>query len=253
MTKKKISITAISQLKDNYCYIMKNNKNAVIIDPAESISTLKYIAKNKLIISAILLTHHHHDHTGGVANILKNIKVPVYSPDKKIESTTNVINNGDVIDLGFANMEVIKSPGHTLDHVIYYNKANKVLFSGDTLFRLGCGRVFEGTYLQMRNSLNIINSLPNETEVYCGHEYTLANLNFLLSIFSNNKELVLEKKIIEEKLIKNGTSIPFNLGREKSVNPFLSSESQFYTKFKIINNFSESQMFTYLRDLKNNF
>ena len=150
-------------------------------------------------------------------------------------------------------MEVIKSPGHTLDHVIYYNKANKILFSGDTLFRLGCGRVFEGTYEQMLDSLNIINSLPNETEVYCGHEYTLTNLRFLLSSFFNHEELVNEKIEIEQKLKIKGTSIPFNLGREKNINPFLSSESRFYTKFKALNNFSNIQMFSYLRDLKNKF
>jgi hydroxyacylglutathione hydrolase len=253
VTENLISITSIPQLKDNYCYIMTGNKNTVIIDPAESASVLNYTAKKKLNIIAILLTHHHHDHTDGVNNILKYKNIPVYSPDKKIEHTTNVVTNGCIIKLNFINMEVIKSPGHTLDHIIYYNKIHKILFSGDTLFRLGCGRVFEGTYKQMQNSLIKIKSLDNATQVYCGHEYTLANLNFLLSIFPKYKDLIDEKKIIKEQLRKKNTSMPFNLGREKSINPFLSSESQFYSKFKNQNNFSDIQMFSYLRDLKNIF
>lgn len=250
-----VSITNIPQLQDNYSYIMKanNNNQAVIIDPAESNSIIKYIEKNQISITAILLTHHHSDHTAGVTDILNHTSVPVYSPDKKINGTTKVVNEGDKIDLNFIKMEVIETPGHTLDHIVFYNKNHKVLFAGDTLFRLGCGRVFEGTYKQMFASLKRIEKLHDDTLVYCGHEYTISNLNFLQSIFHNYQNFKYLKKKIYLQLSKTQASIPFNLGEEKSFNPFLSSGSSFYQSFKKDNNFTDLAMFSYLRDSKNNF
>ena len=221
-----ISITKIPQLKDNYSYIMTSNntKKAIVVDPAESNSIMKHIEKKQLVISAILLTHHHDDHTAGVRNILNYTSVNVYSPNEKIDGTTKKIVHDDQIDLDFIKMRVIATPGHTLDHVVFYNQIHKVLFSGDTLFRLGCGRVFEGTYEQMFNSLKKIEDLDDETMVYCGHEYTLTNLKFLNSLFFLNKNLNLVKDAISSQLTKTKSSIPFNLGREKDINPFLSTK-----------------------------
>tara|TARA_B100001540_G_scaffold316150_1_gene345256 strand:- start:1319 stop:2086 length:768 start_codon:yes stop_codon:yes gene_type:complete len=250
-----ISVIRISQLKDNYSYIIKDNKKnlAIIIDPAESTSLINYIDKNKIKLISILLTHHHSDHTAGVNDLLAHSNVPVYSPSKKIDGTTNIVQDNEIIELNFLTMKVISTPGHTLDHVIYYNDKNNLLFSGDTLFRLGCGRVFEGTFEIMHESLNKIKSLNNDTEVYCGHEYTINNLNFLLSLFPNFKELQLEKKKIDKQILKNGSSIPFNLGNEKMINPFLSSESLFYQDFMKKTKLKNFEMFSYLRELKDKF
>ena len=253
MLKENISIISLSQLKDNYCYLVLKNKKAIIIDPAESTLIIQYIKDNQFDLSAILLTHHHLDHTAGVKKILENFSVPVYSPDQKITHTTNVVKNGDLIDLDFIEMEVIETPGHTLDHIVFYNKANHILFSGDTLFRLGCGRIFEGTNENMFQSLKKINSLDTKTMVYCGHEYTYNNLDFLISIFSKHKDLISEQKKIDIQLAKTDRSIPFNLGEERLINPFLSSKSKIYATFKKKNNFSDFEMFSYLRDLKNKF
>lgn len=253
MLQKNISIISLSQLKDNYSYLVLKNKKVIIIDPAESTQIIQYIKNNQLTLIAILLTHHHSDHTAGVEKILENFSTPVYSSDLNIAHTTNVVKNGDLIDLDFIEMEVMKTPGHTIDHIIFYSKINHILFSGDTLFRLGCGRVFEGTYEQMFRSLKKIFLLDNETMVYCGHEYTCNNLDFLISIFPNYKDLIYEQKKIDSQLSKTDRSIPFNLGREKIINPFLSTESGIYKIFKKEKNFSDIEMFSYLRDLKNKF
>ena len=250
-----ISITNIPQLHDNYSYIMipNNNNQAVIVDPAESNSIIHYIEKNQLSITAILLTHHHNDHTAGVKDILDHTSVPIYSPDKNIYGTSVVVSNGDQIDLNFIKMDVIETPGHTLDHIVFYNQTHNILFSGDTLFRLGCGRVFEGTYEQMFSSLKKIEKLNDEIMVYCGHEYTLNNLKFLQSIFLNHHDLNYLENKINLQLSKTKASIPFNLGEEKSFNPFLSSASSYYLDFKKNNKFTDLTMFSHLRDLKNNF
>ena len=253
MLKENIPIISLPQLKDNYSYLVLKNKKVIIVDPAESTEIIQYIKSNQLNLIAILLTHHHLDHTAGVKKILENFSTPVYSSDHNITHTTNVVKNGDLIDLDFIELEVIKAPGHTLDHIVFYSKTNHMLFSGDALFRLGCGRVFEGTYKQMFQTLKKINLLDNKTMVYCGHEYTYSNLDFLISIFPNHKDLISERKKIDNQLAKTGQSIPFNLGEEKAINPFLSTESEIYRIFKNENNFSDIEMFSYLRDLKNKF
>ena len=189
----------------------------------------------------------------GVKDILEHTSVPVYSPNPNIKETSVIINNEDILDLKFIEFEVIESPGHTLDHVVFYSKKNNILFSGDLLFRLGCGRVFEGTYLQMFNSLKKINSLSDKTQVYCGHEYTSTNMKFLMKVFPDFINLIDEKKIINQELLEKKSSIPFNLGKEKIINPFLSTKSSYFDNFKKINNYSDIEMFSYLRDLKNNF
>tara|TARA_B100000427_G_C15510512_1_gene595988 strand:+ start:69 stop:836 length:768 start_codon:yes stop_codon:yes gene_type:complete len=248
-------ISIIPQLKDNYSYIISsnNNKSAIVVDPADAISILRFIKDNKLSLEAIILTHHHSDHTSGILGILDEINVPVYSPNKQIDGTTNLVTNKDKINFSFISFDIIATPGHTLDHIVYYSKLGKILFSGDTLFRLGCGRVFEGTYEQMFTSLKILKNLNDETEVYCGHEYTLNNFKFLQSIFTDMKELELIKEQILKQLKNSNFSIPFNLGQEKKVNPFLSTNSSYYQEYKQYKKFNDFEMFSYIRDLKNNY
>jgi len=248
-----ISVVCIPQLNDNYSFAIINNSNVIIVDPAEDTSIIKYIKKNNLILKAILITHHHNDHTAGIKGILNYRKVDVYSPNKKINGTSKIIKDGDLIDLNFIEIEVISTPGHTLDHIIFYNKINKILFSGDTLFRFGCGRIFEGTNEQMFQSIKKIHSLDDGTIVYCGHEYTLNNLNFLISAFPDNLDLIYEKTKIERQLSMNGRSIPFRLDEEKKLNPFLSTKSKAFNVFKNEKNFTDIEIFSYLRDLKNKF
>jgi len=151
------------------------------------------------------------------------------------------------------NFEVIATPGHTLDHIILYDKINALLFSGDTLFHLGCGRVFEGTFKQMYASLQKINNLPDKTLVYCGHEYTMNNLNFLESIFEEIRELKELRTIIEKKINMSSRTIPFFLGEEKRINPFLNQSSYIFDSFKKNRNLSNFEMFKFIREKKDNF
>ena len=248
-----ISVINIPQLKDNYSYAIIKNKEVIIIDPAEATSILKYINENKLILKAILLTHHHKDHTAGVEDIVNKLSVDVYSPSKKIKYTTVALKDQEKLNLNYINIKVIATPGHTMDHLIFYIKKENILFSGDTLFRLGCGRVFEGTYKDMFESLKKINSLSDNTNVYCGHEYTNTNLNFLLSIFPQSKKLLKERDNINLQIQNTGSSIPFNLGKERKLNPFLTSKLDFLNKFKDQKNLSDFALFSYLRDLKNKY
>ena len=255
MLNKLISIIKIPQLKDNYSYIIKDQKtkSIIIVDPAESVSLIEYIKKNKLNLVSILLTHHHSDHTAGVNDLVNHFNIPVYSPSNKIAGATNIVLDSEIINLDFIQLKVIATPGHTLDHVIFYDEANKLLFAGDTLFRLGCGRIFEGTFELMYDSLKKIENLHDDTSVYCGHEYTLNNLNFLLSLFSNYEDLKIEKDIINKQILSKNSSIPFNLGIEKRINPFLSSKSNYYQDFKKVKNFTDFEFFVYLRELKDKF
>ena len=251
-----LEIKIFNQLKDNYSYLVesKNSEYVDIVDPAESSQHYTYIKNKNLKLNSILLTHHHSDHTSGVNDLLKIYpSVKVYSPNKSIKGTTNIIKNNEIINTKINTYEVIATPGHTLDHVIFYDKINNLLFSGDTLFSLGCGRVFEGTFEQMYSSLKLVNELPNSTVVYCGHEYTLSNLKFLNSILNNEKLLIDFEIALKDKIEKYGKTIPFKLSLEKQMNPFLNPNVEIFRKIKKQYNLSDFQMFKFMREKKDSF
>ena len=250
---KNILVEIIPQLKDNYSYLVYSNVNklGVVIDPADAEPIIKFIKEKKIILSGILITHHHADHNSGVNDLLNFQSTKIYSPDKNINKTSDIIKEGDLIKFDFIEFEIIATSGHTLDHVVYYNKQNNLLFSGDALFRFGCGRIFEGTYDEMKKSLNKIEKLDNSINVYCGHEYTIHNLKFLKTIFNDNKLLHNAEHNILEQIKQTKSSMPFNLGIEKKLNPFLSLKSLTYRNFMKKKGFNEEKMFKYLRDLRN--
>ena len=253
---KNITINIIPQLKDNYSYIIESEVDyfAVIIDPAEVESHCNFLQNKNLNLDSIILTHHHHDHTSGVRSLLKEYpSAKVFSPNILIHGTTNLIHNNDLIKTPMNKFNVIATPGHTLDHIILYDKINALLFSGDTLFHLGCGRLFEGTFEQMYTSLQKINNLPDETLVYCGHEYTMNNLNFLESIFEEIMELKELRTKIEKKINMSSRTIPFFLGEEKNINPFLNQSSYIFDSFKKNNNLSNFEMFKLIRKKRDVF
>tara|TARA_Y100001960_G_C14739779_1_gene862321 strand:- start:245 stop:1030 length:786 start_codon:yes stop_codon:yes gene_type:complete len=260
----KIKIKIINQLIDNYSYLIYDidSKEALLVDPAEANPIIKFISINGIKLKGILITHHHSDHTSGIIQIKEKFNIKVFSPNKKIIGTTDLVKDKEQINFGFINFDIISTPGHTLDHVIYYCKQEKLLFSGDTLFYYGCGRIFEGTYEQMLNSLNKIKNLPNETQVYCGHEYTYKNLEFILDelVHWQDRGDIKQKcrKLIKEK----GSSMPFLLGLQKDWNPFLNCNDIHYkkgvsdfhkNKGQIASDASELEFFTYIRDKRNDF
>ncbi len=251
-----IKVEIINQLSDNYSYLILNNvtSSSIIVDPAEHEKIIKVLKKKKLKLEYIFITHHHDDHTSGVLGLLKEYpQAQIYSPSELFSLTINKISDDDKIKTSFNEFHVFSAPGHTLDHIVLCDEKNKLLFVGDVLFRLGCGRVFEGTIEQMHNSLNKLLNLSDDMIVYCGHEYTLNNLKFLENLFKENDTLENTKKQILEDLKLKNKSIPFILGDEKKSNPFLNPECKMASKFKQNNNYSNLEFFRYLREKKNNF
>ena len=251
-----ISVEIINQLNDNYSYLISSNENnsSIIIDPAESNKILDVLKKNKLNLNYIFITHHHNDHTSGVAGLVKAYpEVKVFSPSKLNSISVNLISDGNTITTNLNEFEVIHAPGHTLDHIILCDQKNNLLFVGDVLFRLGCGRVFEGTLEQMHNSLTKLLNLSDKMLVYCGHEYTLNNIKFLEHIFKKNKILESAKKNIISDLSLNKRSIPFHLGDEKKYNPFLNQNCEMALELRSENNYSDFEFFRYLREEKDSF
>ncbi len=251
-----LKVEIINQLNDNYSYLIFNNEtsSSIIIDPAEDKKIIYFLEKKKLKLEYIFITHHHADHTSGVLGLVKQYpQIQIYSPSGLSNISINKISNGNKIKTKLNEFQIFSAPGHTLDHIVLCDNKNKLLFVGDVLFRLGCGRVFEGTIEQMHNSLNKILNLSDDMKVFCGHEYTLNNLKFLESIFIKNSILENTKiQILEDLKLKN-KSIPFVLGEEKKSNPFLNPDCKMASKFKKNNNYSNLQLFRYLREKKDNF
>ena len=250
-----MKVEIINQLKDNYSFILYNDTlKSCVIDPADSNPILNFALENNLTIEDIFITHHHRDHTSGVKGILNAFpEVNIHSPSAQIENTRFVLRDGDEVNSCLNTFRIIKTPGHTLDHIIYYDENNGVLFCGDTLFRLGCGRVFEGTLNEMFNSLQKINEFDKNTIIYCGHEYTLNNLNFLEKTLKKESSYLTVRNKINDDLNNKGKSVPFLLEDEKQYNLFLNQNSKLGTIIKKELGFTDFELFAYLRKAKDSF
>ena len=253
-----INIEPIAAFSDNYIWLLSTNEGSIVIDPGESKSLLKILKENKLDLRAILITHHHFDHTGGIEEILSEISIDVYGPKNNIASINKRLVGGSKINLLGIEFEVIEIPGHTLDHIAYYSKNNgqPILFCGDTLFAGGCGRVFEGTFKQMHNSLSILKKLPSNTKIYCGHEYTESNLAFAKNVEPLNENII-SRYNETLNLRKQGIpSLPSTIGAELQTNPFLRVDTEEVQEM-ILKKFNtpkdDEEVFTALRQWKDNF
>jgi len=218
-----LSIKPIKALSDNYIWLVTTNEGSIVIDPGESKQIIDLIKSNKIDLEGILITHHHYDHTNGIEEILKYKKVEVYGPKNNVNSVTKRVKQNDVFNLIGLKFEVIETPGHTLDHIAFYcfEDGKSILFCGDTLFSGGCGRLFEGTPLQMFDSLNKFSNLPIETKVYCTHEYTLSNLTFALEVEPDNVDLKKYFEKVSSLRESNLMSLPSSINLENRINPFL--------------------------------
>ena len=252
-----MNIEIIKCLNDNYSYlIFEEETNTVsIIDPAEFMPCDKVIQKYKKL-DYILNTHHHADHVDGNIELKKkyNSKIMGFEDDKdRIPGIDILLKNDQNQKIGNLDFKTIFIPGHTKGHVAFYFKNEKIVFTGDTLFSLGCGRIFEGTNLDMFNSLNKLKILPPETKVYCGHEYTKSNLNFCIKYDLNNS--LLKKKSIEiNSKIKNGLpTIPTTIGEELKTNIFLRYDDNDIKQVLNLKDSSHEEVFSKLRDLKDVF
>jgi hydroxyacylglutathione hydrolase len=215
-------VVPIPAFKDNYIWALTNGRCAAIVDPGDARPVLDYLAREGLELVAILATHHHADHVGGVAELKRGRDIPVYGPkNEPISTLTHPVGGGDRVaipEFG-VEFEVLDIPGHTRAHIAYYG--SKMVFCGDTLFACGCGRVFEGTPLQLHASLQKLAALPDDTLVYCGHEYTLANIRFAKTVEPGNAVLAERERTDGKTREENRPTVPSSIGREKATNPFL--------------------------------
>ena len=205
---------------DNYIWVIQSGSDISVIDPGDASPVIELINTNKLNLVDILLTHHHFDHVGGTLELKKQIDGKVYGPAGNIEGIDIHVSESDIVKTLDYEFSVLETPGHTLDHIAYVEKQKNLVFCGDTLFSGGCGRVFEGTFEQMHNSIQKLNQLNPKTLIYCAHEYTQSNLKFVLSEIADEFIEDYLKKISACRL-KGDISIPTTLELERKINPFL--------------------------------
>jgi len=230
-----LQILPIPAFRDNYIWLLRRGRQAAVVDPGDAAPALACLLENDLTLAAILVTHHHADHMGGIEELLRHHACPVYAPRlDAIPSTSVPLDDGDRVSILGLELDVLSVPGHTRGHCAYYGAnvgyapneaalAHPLLFCGDTLFGCGCGRLFEGTAAQMHTSLSRLAALPPDTLVYCAHEYTQANIRFSLTVEPDNERLRQRAHQVDERRARGLATVPSSLEEELATNPFLRS------------------------------
>ena len=253
-----MKINIIPCLSDNYAYIINDEKtNTVgVVDPSESLPIINFLKKENLEPNYILNTHHHYDHIGGNIELKKmyNVKIVGFINDRhRIPGIDIMLKDNEKWVFGNSRVNVMHIPGHTLGHICFYFEKEKIIFTGDTLFSLGCGRIFEGTHKQMLKSLEKIKNLPKETKIYCGHEYTYKNAEFCMKYDKDNISLQKKFKKVKKLRSQNLPTIPTNIEEELKSNIFLRCD-QNDLKIKLnMKNQEDFKVFRKIRDLKDSF
>ena len=253
-----LNVNIIPCLQDNYSFVIHDTNTDIVavVDPSEFDPVDNFIKKKFKKIDYIFNTHHHFDHIGGNLNLQKKYNAKIIGSrkdEKRIPGINIKLSNNENFKLGSVDFKTFLIPGHTTGHICFYAKKEKVIFTGDTLFSLGWGKVFEGTYLEMLMSINLIKKLPTDTLIYCGHEYTQKNLEFCIKHEVNNERLKEKKKWVTSKLSKKEPTIPITIEEELSTNIFLRCNVFSIKKSLGMENSSELEIFKKLRDLKDSF
>jgi len=224
-----LSVTPIPALSDNYIWLLRQDSSpgVCVVDPGEAGPVIDYMERESLTLESILITHHHPDHTGGLEALIKLFSPRVIGPDNPdIEGITDTVGEGDEVRIMGRLFEVFATPGHTLDHISFFAPGiPPLLFCGDTLFCAGCGRLFEGTPAQMHDALNRFAQLPEETLVFAGHEYTMANLQFASQADPENPAVAQALSECHKARELERPTLPSTIGRELKINPYLRLES----------------------------
>jgi len=244
-------------LSDNYGLLLHDSGSGATasIDAPEAAPVEAALKATGWRLTDILVTHHHHDHTGGIAALKAKYKCRVVAPAKSsnIPGVDETVREGDKVKLGTLSANVIETPGHTLDHIAYWFHADKLAFVCDTLFSIGCGRVIEGNAEMMWESLKKLRDLPNDTEVFCGHEYTLANIKFARTVEPDNAVLAARETQARKQIQESEPTIPVTIGDEKLANPFLRADLPETAAAIGMAGKPAAQVFAEIRQRKNNF
>lgn len=220
-----MNLTALPAFSDNYIWMLDDGSSAIVVDPGDASPVLAALAARRLTLAAILVTHHHPDHVGGVDELRPVLVGPVHGPRRETIPEPYVPHDdGDRVEVLGLTFDVIDVPGHTAGHIAYYTQDGggaPILFCGDTLFSAGCGRLFEGTPAQMHASLSRLAALPGSTRVCCAHEYTLSNLKFAEAVEPANREIAEYTAWCREQRAEDRPTLPSSIARERLVNPFM--------------------------------
>lgn len=249
-------IRTFTCLNDNFGYLIHDveTKATASIDAPEAGPILKALEREGWQLTDILITHHHGDHVGGVAELKRKYNCRVVAPHDKTTEIANVdlrVANADVVKIGNLLARVLETPGHTLDHISYVFDTEKAVFAADTLFSIGCGRVFEGTYPMMWDSLLKLRALPDDFKLYCGHEYTASNVKFALTVDPDNAALQVRAAEVAKLRAENKPTIPTLLGDEKRANVFLRADEPSVAARLHMKGADAAAVFGELRERKN--
>ncbi|WP_415887935.1 hydroxyacylglutathione hydrolase [Neptuniibacter sp. QD37_6] len=255
------SVTPIPAFSDNYIWLLKlpNSRKVAVVDPGDAAPVIRYLNDNNFELDVILITHHHYDHTDGVKELTDRYQVPVYGPhNSPFSGITHFLKEGEKLDIWGQQLIIKEIPGHTLDHISYFiNGEQPQLFCGDTLFLAGCGRLFEGTPKQMLAAMTHFQSLPDNTEVYCTHEYSLANLAFAEAVEPENTDVKDAINLCSKLRNSDRPTLPTTIAQEKRINPFMRSDQVSVItaaqKFTHQTQLDQEAVFAAIREWKNQF